>query len=121
MTTETSEPKGFPGKKEERPLYEATRRMLLASMGAVALAQDEIEEFVHKLVERGELADKEGFKLVKEMKAHRAKRMHKVEDELAAHLDAAMTRLNMPTKADLDALSEKIAALNQKIEELKKG
>lgn len=120
MTTETSEPKGFHGKKEDRPLYEATRRLLLASMGAVALAQDELEEFVNKLVERGELADKEGFKLVKEMKTHRARRMEKVEDELAKHLDSAMARLNMPTKADLDALSEKIAALNQKIEELKK-
>ena len=120
MTTETSEPKGFHAKNEERPLYEATRRLLLASVGAVALAQDEIEEFVNKLVERGELADKEGFTLVKEMKAHRAKRMQKVEDELTKHLDAAMERLNMPTKADLDALSEKIAALNQKIEDLKK-
>ena len=120
MTTETSEPKDFPGKKEERPLYEATRRMLLASVGAVALAQDEIDEFISRLVERGELADKEGFTLMKEIKARRSKHMGKVEDALTTHLEAAMARLNLPTKADLDTLSEKIAALNQKIEELKK-
>lgn len=120
MTTETSEPKGHASKKGERPLYEATRRMVLASIGAVALAQDEIEEFINKLVERGELADKEGFKLVNEMKERRSKNMSKVEDELTRRLDAALSRMNMPTKADIDTLSKKINALNKKIEELKK-
>ncbi len=42
---------------EERhnPLVEAARKVLLASIGAVALAQEEVEDFVHKLVERGEI------------------------------------------------------------------
>ena len=120
MTTETSEPKAHPYNKEEHPLYEATRRMLLASIGAVALAQDEIEEFINKLVERGELADKEGFKLVKELRERRSQHVHKVEDELSQQLEASLSRLNMPTKADIDALSKKITALNHKIEELKK-
>ncbi|HWQ83069.1 MAG TPA: hypothetical protein VN363_00805 [Anaerolineales bacterium] len=120
MTTETSEPRGSPHMKGDRPLYEATRRLLLASVGAVALAQDEIEDFINKLVERGELADKEGFKLMNEMKSHRSKHLRKAEEELTGHLEAAMTRMNLPTKADLDALSEKISTLNQRIEELKK-
>lgn len=108
------------GKPDDRPLYEAARRVLLASVGALALAQDEIEDFINKLVERGEIADKEGFKLVKEIKERRAKNIHRVEDQVSQRLDAALGRMNLPTKADMDALSDKIAALSQKIEELKK-
>ena len=123
MTSDTSESQNMPphkGKPEDRPLYEAARRVLLASVGALALAQDEIEDFINKLVERGEIADKEGFKLVKEIKERRAKNLHKVEDVLSQRMDAALGRMNLPTKADMDALSDKIAALSQKIEELKK-
>ena len=40
-------------------LYEAARRVLLAGMGAVALAQEEAEDFVNRLVERGEIAEKD--------------------------------------------------------------
>lgn len=120
MPPKTSTAKAHAEKKEERPLYEATRRMLLASIGAVALAQDEIEAFVSKLVERGELADQEGFKLVKEIKAQRSKNIRRMEEDLASRLDAALARMNMPTKADVDALSDKIAALNKKIDALKK-
>jgi len=123
MTSDTNDSHTTPprkGKPEERPLYEAARRVLLASVGALALAQDEIEDFINKLVERGEIADKGGFKLVKEIKERRAKNMHKVEDVLSQRMDAALGRMNLPTKADMDALSDKIAALSQKIEELKK-
>ncbi|HEB65380.1 MAG TPA: poly(hydroxyalkanoate) granule-associated protein, partial [Chloroflexi bacterium] len=45
-----------PKTEEERgTLYEAARKVLMAGIGAVALAQDEAENFVNKLVERGEL------------------------------------------------------------------
>jgi|AutmiccommuBRH23_1029490.scaffolds.fasta_scaffold14453_3 polyhydroxyalkanoate synthesis regulator phasin len=123
MKSDTSESQSTPphkAKLEDRPLYEAARRVLLASVGALALAQDEIEDFINKLVERGEIADKEGFKLVKEIKERRAKNIHRVEDQVSQRLDAALGRMNLPTKADMDALSDKIAALSQKIEELKK-
>jgi len=123
MTSDTSDSQTAPprkGKPDDRPLYEAARRVLLASVGALALAQDEIEDFINKLVDRGEIADKEGFKLVKEIKERRAKNMHKVDDVLSQRMDAALGRMNLPTKADMDALSDKIAALSQKIEELKK-
>ncbi|NIV98032.1 poly(hydroxyalkanoate) granule-associated protein, partial [Candidatus Saccharibacteria bacterium] len=39
------------------PFVEATRKVLLASVGAVALAQDEAEDFVNKLIERGQIAE----------------------------------------------------------------
>jgi polyhydroxyalkanoate synthesis regulator phasin len=48
-------------------IIDGMRRLLLASFGAVAMTFDEVEAFVKKLVERGELAQKDAEKLLHEM------------------------------------------------------
>ena len=109
------------GKEERRPLLEAARKVLLASIGAVALAQDEIEDFVNRLVERGEIAEKDGRKLVRVVMDRRKKEAEKAEDEVSKRVEEVLDRMNVPTKADIDALGEKISALSKKVDELKKS
>jgi len=106
---------------ERHMLFESSRRVLLAGIGAIALAQDEIEDFVDKLVERGEIAEKDGKKLVKEVMEKRKKRPHFGEEEMHKRAKAMLERLNVPTKTDIETLSEKIAALTKKVDELKKN
>ena len=109
------------GEEEERgPLYEATRKVVLASFGAVALAQEELEQFVNKLVERGEIAEKDGKKLVREAMDKRKKETKKAENELDKRIEELLARMNVPSKTDIDALSAKITALTKKVDELKK-
>jgi poly(hydroxyalkanoate) granule-associated protein len=103
------------------PLLEASRKVLLAAIGAVALAQEEIEDFVNKLVERGEIAEKDGKKLVREVLDKRKKEAKDVEDETSKRVHEVLDRMNVPSKKDIDILGEKIAVLTQKVEELKKG
>ena len=102
------------------PLYEASRRVLLASIGAIALAQDEIEDFVEKLVERGEIAEKDGKKLVREVIDKRKKDVSKAEDELNKRIDEVVIRMDVPTKTDIDALGDQINELSVKVDELAK-
>ena len=109
------------GKEERSPLFETARKVLLAGIGAVALAQEEIEEFVSKLVERGEIAEKDGRKLVQEMMDKRKKGAEKAEDELSKRIEEVLDRMNVPTKGDIEALGDKIAALTKKVDELKKS
>ncbi len=113
--------------EEHHPLFEATRKLLLGSIGAVALAQDEIEDFVGKLVERGEIAEKDGRKLVDELteKGRDAvkKGRTKVQETIKMGRngkDEEVVADEIPTKADIDALSRKITALSKKIDALKK-
>jgi poly(hydroxyalkanoate) granule-associated protein len=106
---------------ERNPLLEATRKVLLASIGAVALAQEEIESFVSKLVERGEIAEKDGKKLVRDVMEKRKKEAKKAEDELDKRIEDLLDRMNVPTKSDIEALSAKITALSKKVDELKKA
>jgi poly(hydroxyalkanoate) granule-associated protein len=105
--------------QEDNPLFDAARRMVLAAIGAVALASDEVENFVNKLVERGEIAEKDGRKLLKEVTERTQKQMKPAEKEVEKRLETMLDNLNIPTKTDIEALSEKVAELSQKVEALK--
>lgn len=107
-------------KEKVSPLLDAVRRVLLASIGAVALAADEIEDFVNKLVERGEIAEKDGRKLVKDV-LERRKEMSPIEQKLDRQMDRFLTRLNIPTRDDVESLSARIADLSKKIDELRES
>ena len=124
MATKTKTPEVLEitnGKEEHNPLYEALRKVLLASIGAFSLGKEEIEDFVDKLIERGEIAEKDGRKLVREVMDRRKKDAEKAEDEITKRIENVMERMNVPSKADIDALSEKIVALSKKVDELKKA
>jgi poly(hydroxyalkanoate) granule-associated protein len=103
------------------PLFDAVRKVLLAGIGAVALAQDEIEDFVHKLVERGEIAEKDGKKLVRDLLERRKKERSRAGKELDQRVGELLQRMNVPTRADLETLSAKIADLNAKVDKLTKS
>ncbi len=103
--------------EERNRFFQASRKVLLAGIGAVALAQDEIEDFVNRLVERGEIAEKDARKLIREVTDKRRK---SAEHELDKRLEDLLEQLNVPSKTDIDALGHKITALTHKVEELKK-
>jgi poly(hydroxyalkanoate) granule-associated protein len=104
-------------------LVEGLRKVLLASLGAVAMTRDEVEGFVNKLVERGELAQKDGEKLVKELRSRvRESRpqVQKVGERVEHGVEEFLNRLNIPSKRDIDDLSAKIAQLSARVDELRK-
>jgi polyhydroxyalkanoate synthesis regulator phasin len=94
--------------------YQASRKILLAAIGAVVIAQDEIEAFVSRLAERGEIAEKDARRLMKEM----MERREKLYEE--RHAEDRKGQPAAATKADIDALTARIAELTKKIEEMKK-
>jgi polyhydroxyalkanoate synthesis regulator phasin len=108
-------------KRESHSFYDVVRRMMLAGIGAIALKHDEIEEFVDKLVERGEIAKKDGQDLLKEIKEHRKKYLHGEESYTHKRISEFFDHFAVPTKNDFDDLNEKIATLEKKIDELTKS
>lgn len=111
--------------REPNPFVDSTRKVLLAGVGAVALAQDEAEAFVNRLVERGEIAEKEGRQLIKDMMEKRKKKaedtVEKTESELDDRVERILQRMNIPTRKDINALSRQITTLSKKVDELKKS
>jgi polyhydroxyalkanoate synthesis regulator phasin len=95
--------------------YEMSRKILLASIGAAAVASDEIHSFIARMAERGELAEKEARALIKEVLEER----EKLEKEQKTTTTPAQAQPD--TAAEIDALQARVAELNRRIEELKKA
>jgi len=110
-----------PKDKSQHQMMELLRRMFLASIGAAVIAQEEIETLVNKLVERGEIAEKDGKKLIGEMMDKRKTKAADVTVEVNKNVENVLARMNIPTKADVEALGQKINALSKKVDELKKS
>lgn len=101
--------------EETNNLQEAFHRVMLAAVGTVGLVQDEVEHFVNKAVERGEIAEKEARKTVHDVTEKRKG----AEKGVDKRFEDMLLKLNIPTKTDLTALNEKIADLTKKVESLK--
>lgn len=104
-------------------LLSGLRRILMASIGAVALAQEEIEDFVNKMVERGEIADGDARKLISDVVDKRKRTVQdgtkKAEEELDKRVEGLLAKMNIPSKSEIETLSEKISELSRKVDELK--
>jgi len=108
-----------PAEAELNLLLKVPFSVLWLGLGAAALTLEGVEHFANKLVERGEVAEQDARKFVDDLKERRKKRTEAVTEELDKHLEETLTRLNIPTKTDIDALSAKIADLAKKVEALK--
>jgi polyhydroxyalkanoate synthesis regulator phasin len=51
----------------------------------------------------------------------RKKSTEKAEDEFTKRVEDILDRMSVPTKADIEALGEKITALTKKVDDLKKA
>ena len=110
--TENNETKSARG-----TLYETTRLVLLAGIGAISLAQDEINNFLDRLVERGEMAETDARKLVREV-TERRERLERERREQVR--EARRTTASPATRSDIEALNARIADLTRQIEELRR-
>lgn len=107
------------------PLVDGVRRLMLAAVGAVAMTRDEMEQFVNRLVDRGEIAERDAKSLVNDVMSRRKRDVETAADEAEARvetrLEQVLNRMNIPSKRDIDELSDKIAQLSARVEELKKS
>ena len=104
--------------KKASPVLAPLRKVVLASIGAVAVAQEEAEDLINKLVERGEIAREEGRSLMDDMVT---KRREKTQAQFDARVEAALDKMKVPTKADLKAVEKKLDELNSKLDKLVKS
>lgn len=102
---------------QERPLTEAAGKLILASIGGVALAQDAVEDLVHRMIERGEKSQKEARRRMEKLRAQRPRFSRGGVRNLTESVrDAA----ELPSKADIQGLHDQIAALTAKVDQLSK-
>lgn len=116
------------------PLLDSLRRVLMAGIGVVALAQEEIEDFVNRLIDRGEIAETDGRTLINDILENRKQALDsrrqavvdttkkasgRASSEVDQRIEGILHRLNIPTVSEINNLSTQIDALSKKIDDLK--
>jgi len=110
-------------------LYLMVRKVLLASIGSVALTADEAGDVFTRLVERGEIAEADAQKIVTDLRTQGRKREEEAskarEDitkkagiALEDSVETILNRLNVPNKNEIEELSRKIGLLSEKVSTL---
>lgn len=97
-------------------ISEATGKLALASIGAVALAGDTLRSWLDKAVARGEEVEEDARKRANKMKEKRQQWMGREKQNLESMMDTT----NLSSKSDIQALQDQIAALSAKVDQLNK-
>ncbi|RUA16259.1 MAG: hypothetical protein DSY55_04510 [Clostridia bacterium] len=108
----------------KNPVVSGVHNALRASIGLFALGKDEVEAVVNRMVERGELAEKDGRKIVVDLFDRPRKRVRRMNENVESAFDeqmnAILKTLNVPTQADLQELGDKLGDLADKVDQLSK-
>lgn len=106
-------------------LVENGRKVVLAGLGVVTLAQEELTQLFHNLVERGTTTEQKTRKMVNKQVETRQKEManaaKRVESEVEKRIEEVLHRMNIPSKNDIEKLSRKVTTLNKKVNDLSKA
>ena len=99
-------------------------KLFQAGLGAVAMVQDEVVSLADKLVEQGEATETKSRKRVDTFVDQRKKDSKdltkRMEKQWNKQTENVLHRLNIPTRAEINSLNNKITRLTKKVDELKK-
>lgn len=100
---------------DESPLASAFGKLGLASIGALSLALESAEKLLQRLVERGEEDERHARRAFKEL---RKKRPHLPRPPRPV---IAVGTGDLASKADIQALEQKVATLAARVDQLNEG
>ena len=120
-----SEKIDFEEKEEQNVLVENGRKVYLAGLGMVTMAGEEMTSLFQKFWERGEKTEQKARDMFNKQVKNRRKEVEdtskKVEKELEKRFENLLHRVNIPSKQDIDKLSNKVTRLSRKVNELSKS
>ncbi len=105
---------------EPNPLRMAARKVMLCYIGFFVLAKEEIEDLINRMVEQGEIAERDGRQMVREAMEKRQGDAREAASEAPRQARSLRNKVTLATKADVDALNERINQLSKEIEEYTK-
>ncbi len=102
--------------EKDFPMHPMFRKMMMASLGAMAMLHDHLEE----VIDRGEEIYQNRENKMEEMKERRKKHMEERRQKMHEHIHGVIDELGIPHKDDFDKLNSKISSLEAKVDTLMK-
>jgi polyhydroxyalkanoate synthesis regulator phasin len=98
-------------------IFEIIRNAMLLGFGV----QEKVKEFVDEVVKKGELSESQGAKLVREWTEKAEKNTEDISNTLNDLLKKTIDKMKLPSKEDLDKMSEEISTLAERIKKLEEN
>jgi len=106
-------------------VVETSRKVMLAALGAVALTQEQANDWINRFIERGETAEGDVRQFAQDLNVKSRKLAQRGLKFTRRSADQSLTtvleQLDLPSKTDIEALSRKVTTLTHKVEELQKA
>jgi polyhydroxyalkanoate synthesis regulator phasin len=109
---------GSHGRAAAQSMADLTRTVLMSGVGMAGLALDEAKAFLDKLVERGEIAEKDARKLMADLTQRSKDQAEQALADTERQVIDALGRLGVPSKNDVAELNAKVSLLATKLDEL---
>lgn len=89
---------------------------LAFSLGLAVASKEQVEKLVDEMVKKGEVTAAESKDLVRELMEKGEAGKKEMNDRISEQLEKLLKELNIPTKADLERLEQRILELENKLE-----
>ena len=94
------------------------RGSLQASLKALEALEDEIQERVDSMAERGEITLTEAQEFREELLARARQRQSSMEDSILEEIEDSLARLGVPTRSDVEGLHSQLDEIGIKLDSL---
>jgi polyhydroxyalkanoate synthesis regulator phasin len=92
-------------------------KTMLAGLGALHVTKEQLEKWVEELVEKGKVTRDEAPKMMKDLLSKADENRKALETRINSGIENALTKVNLATKKDVDALNAKLDLI---LKEMKK-
>ncbi len=89
------------------------KKTALAGLGAISMTKKKAKELADKLVEEGEMSESEAAEFVKDLAEKSEQKREELENKIEQKVKDVMKDWDIPSKADVDEIKEKLDQMNQ--------
>jgi len=94
------------------------RGSLQSSLQALKTLEEDLDQRIEALAQRGEISLSEAQELREEMAARAQERQAEAEERILEEIEGSLARLGVPTKRDVEALHDRLAEIEAKVDSL---
>jgi len=94
-------------------MLDLLRKSVLIGIGLAAMTKDKVEEVARKIAEENNLSEEEGRKLAEDLLKRSDEAKENLKGQVERLVKSTLEKLDIPSRADLQKLEERIQKLEQ--------
>lgn len=99
-------------------MFEELKKFVYAGIGATAITREKVQAAFDEMVEKGKISSEEANQMVEEVVEKGKKDWEDTKKDIDQNIEEFMQRANIVTRKEHNALVERVAQLEGRIEEL---